>query len=50
MNELAKAVKDLILFYEKARCMKGINNPIAYALYHTWEKYDEKAHERKEKV
>ena len=33
-------IDDLKKNYEEAKTMGFVNNPIAYALYHTWKKYD----------
>lgn len=49
MNELANAVKDLILEYEKVRDSEWCMNPIGYALHQTWKKYDLKYKENKQK-
>lgn len=40
MKDLAQAIKDLILEYEKACKLDFVNFPIGYALYKTWKKYD----------
>lgn len=40
MKELANAIKDLIIEYEKACNNTMVNYPIGYALYQTWKKYD----------
>ncbi len=39
-KELKKAIKDLTLLYEQALQSKYIYNPLAFALYHTWKKFD----------
>lgn len=39
MNDLAQAIKDLILEYEKACKLEYVKFPLGYALYNTWEKY-----------
>ena len=40
MYDLAQAIKDLILEYEKACKLGFVNFPIGYALHQTWKKYD----------
>ena len=39
---LEKAIKMLKEEYEEAQKQKWVQNPLAYALYHTWRKVDEK--------
>ena len=40
MYDLAQAIKDLIIEYDKACKLDFVNFPIGYALYQTWKKYD----------
>ena len=40
MNDLAQAIKDLILEYDRACKSDYVSFPIGYALYQTWKKYD----------
>lgn len=48
-NILDDAMQDIGKAYEEAKKLEFVNDPIAYALYHTWKKYDgrSKQHERK---
>ena len=38
---LETAIKFLKAEYEKAKLLKFVHNPLAYALYHTWRQVDE---------
>ena len=38
--ELQKVVRELCAEYEKAKSNPIVHNPIGYALYHTWKKYE----------
>lgn len=38
--ELVKVVRELCAEYEKAKTDPIVHNPIDYALYNTWEKYE----------
>lgn len=40
MRDLDKAIKELKELYDKACKLEHIRNPLAYALYHVWKKYD----------
>jgi len=40
MSDLANAIKDLIINYEKACKSDYVLNPLCYSLYQTWKKYD----------
>ena len=40
MKDLANAIKDLIIEYDKACKSEWVQYPIGYALYKTWKKYD----------
>lgn len=40
MDNLEKAIDNLRKNYEKAVQMDFVINPVAYALYQTWKKYD----------
>lgn len=40
MDNFEKAIGDLRKNYEKAVQMDFVINPVAYALYKTWKKYD----------
>lgn len=39
MVDLADAIKDIIIMYEKACRFKYVKFPLGYALYNTWKKY-----------
>lgn len=39
MIDLADAIKDIIIMYEKSCKLEYVKFPLGYALYHTWEKY-----------
>lgn len=39
MNDLADAIKEIIIMYEKACRNKYVKFPLGYALYNTWKKY-----------
>lgn len=39
MKDLADAIKDIIIMYDKACKVKYVKFPLGYALYHTWKKY-----------
>lgn len=39
MIDLADAIKDIILMYEKACRLEYVKFPLGYALYNTWKKY-----------
>ena len=42
INRLDKAIEDLKKEYETAEKLSFVNDPLAYALYQVWKKYDEK--------
>ena len=48
-SELDKAKKMLEEQYARARNLKYVRNPIAFALYHTWKKFDAKKRKSVEK-
>lgn len=39
MSDLADAIKDIIILYEKACKLEYVKFPLGYALYNTWKKY-----------
>lgn len=41
-TELDKVISDLTELYNKASAYEWVNNPVAYSLYQTWRKYDNK--------
>ena len=41
MTEIEKAIEMLKAEYERASTLSFIRNPIAYALYHTWKRFDD---------
>lgn len=41
IKKLQQAIKLLEAEYNRARKCEFVNNPIAYALYHTWKKREE---------
>lgn len=42
MSEIEKAIIIIKEEYERALKLKYVNDPIAWALYHTWRKFDVK--------
>lgn len=40
VTDIGHAVLDLIEEYNIAKETEYVRNPVAYALYHTWRKYD----------
>ena len=40
VSDIGHAVLDLIEEYNIAKEAEYVRNPVAYALYHTWRKYD----------
>lgn len=42
MTELERAIQMLKEEYERARRLDFVRNPIAYALYNVWKKFDDK--------
>ena len=48
-RELEEAKKMLEEQYARARNLKYVRNPIAFALYHTWKKFDAKKRKSVEK-
>lgn len=40
MTELERAIEDLKREYERALKIEYIRNPLAWALYHVWRKYN----------
>ena len=42
MTDLEKAIRDLKAEYAKALSYEWVYNPLAYALYQVWRKYDAK--------
>lgn len=42
-KEIEKAIELLKAEYEEAKKQEWVYNPLAYALYHTWKKVDEKS-------
>lgn len=51
MNEIDEAVKIVRSEYEKALDLDFVNDPVAYALYHSWRRYEliHKLEEQREK-
>lgn len=39
---IEKVIKELRKKYEEAKKLSFVNDPVTYALYHTWKKYDTK--------
>lgn len=46
VTDIGHAVLDLIEEYNIVRDLEWVHDPVAFALYHTWKKYD--AGERRE--
>lgn len=42
-RRFGKAVAELTKQYKRAKNMAMVHNPIAYALYYTWQEFEEKA-------
>lgn len=40
MKDINAAIRDLKKLHERAREMDFVRSPLAYALFHTWRKYD----------
>lgn len=47
VTEIGRAVLDLIEEYDKVRDLEWVHDPVAFALYSIWKKYD--AGERRER-
>lgn len=40
LNDIDTAIRDLKQLHERACKMDFVRDPLAYALFHTWRKYD----------
>lgn len=50
MFDLANAIKDLIIEYDKACKLDFVEFPLGYALYHVWEQYDREYRQVKQMI